>query len=321
MEPMKIVVLDGYTLNPGDLSWDALAALGELQVHDRTSPEEVLHRAQGTEILLTNKTVLSADTIASLAQLRYIGVLATGYNIVDVTAAAERGITVTNVPTYSTRSVAQLVFAHLLNFCHHVQEHSQGVRAGRWVNSADFSYWDWPLVELVGRVLGIVGYGRIGRATADLGRAFGMDVLAYDPAAADPAGGVRLVDLATVFGASDVVSLHCPLTPETQNLVNAERLALMKPFAILINTSRGPLIDEAALADALNAGRLAGAGLDVLSAEPPRDDNPLLRARNCVISPHIAWATQAARRRLMSTVVANIRAYLRQEPVNVVCSV
>ncbi len=317
---MKIVVLDGYTLNPGDLSWDALAALGELQVHDRTPAEEVLHRARGAEIVLTNKTVLSAETITSLEQLRYIGVLATGYNIVDVSAAAGRGITVTNVPTYSTRSVAQLVFAHLLNFCHHVQEHSQGVRAGRWVNAADFSYWDWPLVELDGRVLGIVGYGRIGRATADLGRAFGMEVLAYDPAAVDAAGGARLADLATVFREGDVVSLHCPLTPETENLVNAGRLALMKPSAVLINTSRGPLIDEAALADALNAGRLAGAGLDVLSTEPPRADNPLLRARNCVISPHVAWATQSARRRLMATAVANIRAYLRREPVNVVRS-
>jgi len=317
---MKIGVLDGYTLNPGDLSWDALAALGELQVHDRTPAEEVLHRARGAEIVLTNKTVLSAETITSLEQLRYIGVLATGYNIVDVSAAAGRGITVTNVPTYSTRSVAQLVFAHLLNFCHHVQEHSQGVRAGRWVNAADFSYWDWPLVELDGRVLGIVGYGRIGRATADLGRAFGMEVLAYDPAAVDAAGGARLADLATVFREGDVVSLHCPLTPETENLVNAGRLALMKPSAVLINTSRGPLIDEAALADALNAGRLAGAGLDVLSTEPPRADNPLLRARNCVISPHVAWATQSARRRLMATAVANIRAYLRREPVNVVRS-
>jgi glycerate dehydrogenase len=317
---MKIVVLDGYTLNPGDLNWDALAALGELEVHDRTPAEEVLHRARGAEVVLTNKTVLSAETITSLEQLRYIGVLATGYNVVDVAAAAERGITVTNVPAYSTRSVAQLVFAHLLNFCHHVQEHSQGVRAGRWANAADFSYWDWPLVELDGRVLGIVGYGRIGRATADLGRAFGMEVLAYDPAAVDEAGGVRLADLATVFRESDVVSLHCPLTPETEHLVNAGRLALMKPSAILINTSRGPLIDEGALADALNAGRLAGAGLDVLSTEPPRADNPLLRARNCVISPHVAWATQSARRRLMATVVANVRAYLRREPVNVVRS-
>ncbi len=315
---MRIVVLDGYTLNPGDLSWDALAALGDLQVHDRTPADQVLPRAREAEIVLTNKTVLSASTIASLDRLQYIGVLATGYNIVDVAAAANRGITVTNVPTYSTRSVAQLVFAHLLNFCHHVQEHSQGVREGRWSESADFCYWDWPLVELEGRVLGIVGYGRIGRATADLGRAFGMDILAYDPTAIDSPGPVRLADLDTVFRESDVVSLHCPLTPQTQGLVNAERLARMKPSAILINTSRGPLIDETALADALNHGRLAGAGLDVLSTEPPEPDNPLLRAKHCVVSPHIAWATQSARRRLMATVVENIRAYLRRTPVNVV---
>jgi glycerate dehydrogenase len=317
---MKIVVLDGYTLNPGDLSWAELRALGTCEVHDRTPPAQVLERAAGAQILLTNKTVLSAETIARLPNLRYLGVLATGYNVVDLAAAQQRGIPVTNIPDYGTPAVAQMTSALLLELTHHVAHHAQTVRAGRWSRSADFCYWDFPLTELAGSTLGLVGLGRIGQAVAQIGLAFGMNVRAHDcaPPAAPPAG-VELVSLETLFRQSDVLSLHCPLTPQTKGLVNRERLAWLKPTALLINTARGPLVDEAALAEALNSGRLAGAGLDVLSVEPPPPDNPLLTARNCLITPHIAWATCAARNRLMSVAVANIRAFLEGRPQNVVC--
>ena len=314
---MKIVVLDGYTMNPGDLSWEGLEGLGECAVYERTPPERVVERAAGAEVVLTNKVVLDGAVMARLPALRYIGVLATGYNVVDTAAARERGIVVTNVPAYSTRSVAQLVMALVLELAHHVGDHSRGVHEGRWTRSPDFAYWDWPLVELDGLVMGIVGFGQTGRAVADLTRAFGMRVLVHTRTpTAGP--GVEFVDLATLLRRSDVVSLHCPLTPETEGLVNAKRLALMKPTAFLINTSRGPVVNERDLADALNAGRIAGAGLDVLSTEPPKADNPLLGAKNCFITPHFAWATRAARERMMKTVVANVRAFLAGRPQNVV---
>ena len=316
---MKIVVLDSYTLNPGDLSWGGLEALGECAVYDRTAPQDMVDRAGEAEIILTNKTILSADIIGRLTKLRYIGVLATGYNVVDVEAAGERGIPVTNVPSYGTMSVAQMVFAHLLNLTQHVAHHAQTVRDGRWASCPDFCYWDMPLLELAGLTLGIVGFGRIGRAVAALARAFGMKVIVHDVIVpAEMPDGCRMVELEEAFREADVLSLHCPLTPRTQKLVNAERLALMKPTAFLINTSRGPLIDEPALAEALNAGRLAGAGLDVLSTEPPAADNPLLTAKSCYITPHIAWATRSARERLLNIAIDNVAAFIAGRPQNVV---
>ncbi len=316
---MHIVVLDGYTLNPGDLSWDGLSALGHCVVHERTAPSDVIERAQDADIVFTNKTVLDGDALRSLPELRYIGVLATGYNVVDVRAAREQNIVVTNVPAYGTHSVAQQVFALLLELTQHAGHHAGTVREGRWSASPDFCYWDYPLIELEGLTMGIVGLGRIGRAVAKLADAFGMRVLAHDlhpPTAQPPAA--RLVNLDAIFAESDVVSLHCPLTDENRGFVNARRLATMKPSAFLINTSRGLLVNEADLAAALNAGRIAGAGLDVLAVEPPPADNPLLTAKNCCITPHIAWATRAARERLMHVAVENLRAFLDGWSVNVV---
>ncbi|MBN2506261.1 MAG: D-2-hydroxyacid dehydrogenase [Verrucomicrobia bacterium] len=316
---MRIVVLDGYTLNPGDLNWDGLQALGECVVYNRSPPAQVVARAQEAEIVFTNKTVLDAATLQALPQLRYIGVLATGCNVVDLRVARQRRVVVTNIPTYGTRSVAQHVFALLLELTQHVGHHAGTVQNGRWSVSPDFCYWDHPLIELEGLTMGIVGFGRIGQAVATLALAFGMKVLAHDlqpPAALPP--GVRLADLDAVFAQSDVVSLHCPLTAENQGFVNACRLATMKRSAFLINTSRGPLVNEADLAAALNADRIVGAGLDVLAVEPPRADNPLLTARNCLITPHIAWATHSARARLMQIAVENLRAFLAGQPVNVV---
>jgi len=315
---MNIVVLDGLTLNPGDLSWADLQALGPCAVFDRTPSEEVLSRAAGAEILLTNKTELTRATIQSLPRLKYIGVLATGTNIVDLDAARARGIPVTNVPAYGTKSVAQLTFALLLELAQHVGHHAGTVREGRWTRSADWCYWDFTLIELDGLTLGTVGFGRVGRAVGELGAAFGMKVLASDPSAGAPPPFVHLIELAALFRESDIVSLHCPLTPQTAKLVNAQRLSLMKPTAFLLNTSRGPLVDEPALAEALNSGRIAGAGLDVLSVEPPRADNPLLAARNCLITPHMAWGTRAARSRLMHIAVENVRAFFHGKPQNVV---
>jgi glycerate dehydrogenase len=316
---VQIVVLDGYTLNPGDLTWAALKALGPTTVYDRTLPTETVARAADAEVILTNKTVLSRDILHRLPHLRYIGVLATGYNVVDVAAAREQNVPVSNVPNYATPSVVQMVVAHLLNLTLHVADHGHGVAAGRWTQSRDFCYWDSPLVELSGLTIGIIGFGRIGQATAAVAQALGMKVLAHvsTPRSSTPEG-VRFVALDDLLRQSDVVSLHCPLTPATQHLINAERLKLMKPSAYLINTGRGPLIDEPALADALNAGRLAGAGLDVLSTEPPPANNPLLTARNCCITPHIAWATRAARQRLLDDAIANVRAFLAGTPKNVV---
>jgi len=315
----KIVVLDGYTLNPGDLTWKDLESLGSCTVYDRTPPKKVVSRAKDAEIVLTNKTLLFSDVIKQLPKLKYIGVLATGYNVVDVEAAGNMGIPVTNVPAYSTQSVAQMVFAHLLNLTQHVGHHAETVRSQRWTSNPDFCYWDMPLIELVGLTMGIIGFGRIGKVTAKLAQAFGMNVIAYD--VVSPSGmleGCQFVELEDVFRRSDVVSLHCPLTPQTKNIVNKQRLALMKKTAFLINISRGPLVDEQALAQALNNEEIAGAGLDVLSSEPPEKDNPLLKARNCFITPHIAWATRSARERLLKVVVDNVAAFLAGKPQNLV---
>lgn len=308
---MRIVVLDGYALNPGDLSWAPLEALGELEVHPRTPPGQVVARAAGAPFVLTNKTPLGLAEFGALPELRYVGVLATGTNVVDVAAAASRGIAVTNVPGYSTPSVAQMTFALLLELTHAVGDHARGVRAGRWCVSPDFSYWESPLVELAGLTFGIVGFGAIGRAVAGVAEAFGMRVVAHTRAPSpEPAPGIRFVGLDDLFRESDVVSLHCPLTEETRGLVDARRLALMKPTAYLLNTARGPLVDERALADALGAGCLAGVGLDVLCAEPPRPGNPLLTTPRCLITPHIGWATKAARRRLLGEAAENLRAFV-----------
>lgn len=315
----RIVVLDGYTLNPGDLSWDGLEALGSFTVYDRTADEDAVGRAGDAEIVITNKTELSAEVIEGLPGLKYIGVLATGYNVVDLEAARSRGIIVTNVPAYGTRSVAQMAFAHLLNLAQHVRDHAQTVSSGKWSSCPDFCYWDTPLIELAGLTMGIVGLGRIGRATANLAIAFGMQVIAYDIAApADLPEGCRLVGLDDVFRESDVVSLHCPLTSENKGIVDEQRLAMMKKTAFLINTSRGALVDEQALAETLNDERIAGAGLDVLTLEPPEKDNPLLKAKNCFVTPHISWATRSARARLLEVAVENVAAFLAGKPQNVV---
>ena len=314
---MKIVVLDGYGLNPGDLSWDAVSQLGELTVYDRTSSEEVIERSAGAEAILTNKTVITAEIMEALPDLKYIGVLATGYNVVNVNAAREKGIVVTNIPAYSTPSVAQMVFAHILNIAQQVQHHSEEVRKGRWTNNADFCFWDTPLIELREKKIGLVGLGHTGYNTARIAIGFGMQVTAYTSKSSlqlPPEIKKRTLD--ELFSECDIVSLHCPLTDETKELVNAERLRLMKPTAILINTGRGPLVNEQDLADALNAGKLYAAGLDVLSSEPPKADNPLLTARNCYITPHIAWASLEARTRLMDILVENIKAFQAGKPVN-----
>ncbi|MCC6293833.1 MAG: D-2-hydroxyacid dehydrogenase [Bryobacterales bacterium] len=313
---MKIVILDGYCLNPGDLSWDGLRALGSVTVHDRTAAADTATRLAGAEIVFTNKTALTAEVFAATPTLRYAGVLATGYNIVDVAAARARGITVTNIPTYGTASVAQHAFALLLELTQHVGLHDQAVRGGEWSRSPDWCFSKTPLVELSGKTLGIVGYGRIGRATAAIGRAFGMRIVAAD--ARQEGDGAEWRGIDELLGESDAVSLHCPLTPETNGLMNAARLRLMKPTAFLLNTSRGPLIVNQDLADALNAGVIAGAGLDVLDVEPPQHGNPLIGAKNCIVTPHMAWATREARARLMDIAVENLRAFLSGVPVNTV---
>ena len=314
---MKIVVLDGYGLNPGDLSWSGMEALGELTVYDRTSPSELLERSEGAEVLITNKTLITAENMAELPNLKYIGVLATGYNVVDIDAAKARVIVVTNIPAYSTNSVAQMVFAHVLNITQRVGYYANENTQGRWTNNADFCYWDTNLVELDGKKMGIVGLGNIGKATARIALAFGMEVLAYtSKEQKDLPLGVKKVTLDELFAESDVLSLHCPLTPDTKEMVNAERLRMMKPNAILINTGRGPLVNEQDLADALNEGRIAGAGLDVLSVEPALANNPLLSAKNCFITPHIAWATKEARTRLMDIAVNNLKSYQKGNIIN-----
>ena len=314
---MKIVALDGYAANPGDLSWDELKTLGDCIIYERTTPEQVLERAEGAEILLTNKVIITAEHMAALPQLKYIGVLATGYNIVDVAAAKERGIIVTNIPAYSTPSVAQMVFAHLLNIAQQVKHHSDEVRSGRWSASKDFCFWDTPLLELRGMKIGIVGLGHTGYTTARIAIGFGMEVYAYTSKSSfQLPPEIKKMELDQLFAECDIVSLHCQLTEDTRELVNARRLKLMKPSAILINTGRGPLVNEQDLADALNNGQIFAAGLDVLSQEPPCPDNPLLTARNCYITPHIAWASTAARTRLMNILLDNVKGYLNGKVIN-----
>ncbi|MGI6367483.1 MAG: D-2-hydroxyacid dehydrogenase [Anaerolineae bacterium] len=316
---MKIVVLDGGTLNPGDLTWEGLEALGQTEIYDRTPEELVLERSRDAKVLLVNKVVIGRQHIEQLPKLRFICVLATGYNVIDVDAAREKGIAVANIPTYGTQSVAQMVMAHVLNLTQHVGYHADTVRAGRWSRSDDWCYWDFPMIELHGLTMGVVGYGRIGRNSASVARAFGMKILAYDEFVKDSGEpDVEMVDFETLLQRSDVVTFHTPLTPQTEGMLNAETLKLMKKTAFVINTSRGPVIDSAALADALNNDRLAGAGLDVLDVEPPPADHPLLTAKNCYVTPHISWATRSARARLMQTAVDNVASYIQGKPQNVV---
>lgn len=314
---MKIVILDGYATNPGDLSWDGLKALGELAVYDRTPPELTVERAAGAEVLISNKVFLGAEEMSALPDLRYVGIQATGVNVVDLAAAKQHGVAVTNVPAYSTSSVAQHVFALLLELARGVGCHAELVKGGAWSNCPDFAFQETPQIELSGKIMGIIGFGDIGKATARIAQAFEMNVLAHTRTPAPQAfPSVDFTSLDRLLRESDVVSLSCPLTPETEALINAERLSLMKKSAFLINTGRGLLVDEFALAAALKDGQIAGAGLDVLSQEPPPADNPLLDAPNCFITPHLAWATRAARQRLVDELAANLKAFLDGEVRN-----
>lgn len=316
---MKIVVLDGYAANPGDVSWEAMQSLGELTVYDRTAPDEVLERAAEADAVLTNKVVITAAMMAQLPALKYIGVLATGYNVVDVKAAREQGIIVTNIPAYSTDSVAQLTFAHILNITHRVGHYASQNRQGRWSSNPDFVYWDTPLIELSGKTMGIVGLGSIGMKVATIARQFGMDVFALTSKnSSDLPQGLQKTTLDGLLAISDVLSLHCPLTDDTYHLIDAKALSKMKPGAILINTGRGPLVDEEAVAKALNSGQLMAYGADVMSVEPPQPSNPLLRCPNAYLTPHIAWATFEARQRLMQIAVDNLQCFIDGQPQNVV---
>jgi glycerate dehydrogenase len=314
---IDIVVLDGFTLNPGDLSWDALDALGNTRVYERTDEKDILSRIGDAQAVLTNKTPLSAETIAALPSLKYIGVLATGYNVVDISAAKQHGIVVCNIPSYGTAAVAQFAIAMLLEICHHVAHHSAAVHAGRWSESIDWCFWDHPLIELEGKTMGIIGFGRIGQRTGEIASALGMRVLAND-AQQTQAGleKARYVSLDTLLRESDVISLHCPLFEETRGIINAETIGKMKDGVILLNNSRGPLIVEQDLADALNSGKVRAAGLDVVSEEPIRSDNPLLSAKNCIITPHISWAPKESRQRLMDIAVENLRQFTLGSPQN-----
>ena len=315
---MKIVVLDGHTLNPGDLSWKEIEKSGELTVYDYTAPEQTIERATGAEIVFTNKTVLDESIIAQLTDMKFIGVLATGYNVVDTNAAREAGIVVSNIPAYSTASVAQMVFAHILHFTQHVAVHAQSVSKGDWSKSKDFAYWLFPQTELADKTMGIIGFGQIGQAVAKIALAMGMKVIFNNRSKKETNLDAQQVDLDVLLKESDFISVNCPLTDQNKGFINAEALRKMKPGAFLVNTGRGPLINEADLADALNSGEIAGAGLDVLSAEPPASDNPLLTAKNCFITPHIAWATLEARTRLMKIARDNLSAFLSGNAINVV---
>jgi glycerate dehydrogenase len=315
-----MVVLDGFTLNPGDLSWEPLKKYGELAVYDRSPSGTVLERAAEAEVLFTNKTPLGEDLFNKLPKLKYVGVLATGYNIIHVDAARKNGVTVTNIPDYGSYSVAQLTFALLLELCHHAQRHSDSVMKGKWAASADWCFWEHPLIELAGKTLGIIGFGKIGQKVGDIATGFGMNILgtARHQSAQSHRRNFRWVEIPELLEQSDVISLHCPLTPETKGLINERSLKTMKSTAFLLNTSRGPLVVDQELADALNTDVIAGAGLDVLSVEPPPKDNPLFKAKNCIITPHIAWATKEARSRLMNMAVKNLEAFIALNPVNVV---
>lgn len=313
---MKICILDGYSLNPGDLDWSPVERLGDVTLFDRTPADKIVERAADADIVLTNKVPFSADTLRQLPRLRFICVLATGYNIIDTEAAARQGVVVANIPAYSTMSVAQMAFAHILNITNHVASYAREVADGKWTNCPDFCFWDSALTELAGKTMGIVGLGNTGMATARIAVAMGMKVVALTSKSADTLPeGITPAPLDDVLATADIVSLHCPLTSSTRHLINAEAIGKMKPSAILINTGRGPLVNEQAVADALNGGRLAAFGADVLSQEPPRGDNPLLSARNCFLTPHIAWATLEARTRLMSTATENVRQFIAGEPV------
>ena len=316
---MKIVVLDGYTENPGDLSWNGLESLGELTVYDRTQPDEIAARIRGAGAVYVNKVALDRETIFSAPDLKFIGVLATGYNVVDIAAARERGIAVCNIPTYGTAAVGQFAIAMLLEICHHVAHHSDAVHAGRWEQNADWCFWDYPLIELAGKTMGIIGFGRIGQTTGRIARALGMNVIAYDEY--ESGAGRALAEytaLDALFARSDVIALHCPLLPSTQGIINRENIAKMKDGVIILNNARGPLIVEQDLADALNSGKVYAAGLDVVSTEPIRGDNPLPKAKNCLITPHISWAPKESRQRLMEIAADNLRRFLEGSPVNVV---
>ena len=319
---MKIVVLDGYTENPGDLSWTALEALGELTVYDRTSltdENEIITRIGDAEVVYTNKTPITKNVIDSCPNLKFISVLATGYNVVDYVYAKEKGIPVTNVPTYGTAAVGQFAIALLLEICHHVAHHSDAVHAGRWETNPDWCFWDYPLIELADKTMGIIGVGRIGQQTGRIAKALGMKVIAYDSFQSDSGRAIgEYVDLDTLLATSDVIALHCPLFPETQGIINKDTIAKMKDGVIILNNSRGPLVVEQDLADALNSGKVYAAGLDVVSTEPIKGDNPLLKAKNCIITPHISWAPKESRQRIMDCAEANLKAWLAGAPVNVV---
>ena len=319
---MKIVVLDGYTENPGDLSWAELEKLGQLTVYDRTAYGEsplIAQRIGDAEVIVTNKTPISQQTLEQCPNLKLIAVLATGYNVIDCAAARKKGISVVNVPTYGTASVSQYSIALLLEICHQIGHHDQSVHAGNWANTADWCYWDYPLIELEGKTMGIIGFGRIGQAEGRIARALGMRVLAYDLYPSDSGRAIgAYVDLDALYRQSDVISLHCNLTPENTRMINKDSIAKMKDGVILINNARGQLIDEQDVADALNSGKLAAAGLDVVYTEPIREDNPLLKAKNCIITPHISWAPKESRQRIMDVTAENIRAFLAGRPQNVV---
>lgn len=316
---MKIVILDGYTENPGDLSWEGFEKLGELTVYDRTPAEEIVSRIGEADAVIVNKTPLSEEIFAACPSVRYVGVLATGYNVVDVRAARERNIPVCNIPAYGTAAVAQMTMALLLEICHHVQAHSQAVKEGEWTDNGDWCFWKYPLIELAGKTMGIIGFGRIGQAVGRLAKAFGMEVIACDAHESESGKEIgTYVTLEELYQRSDVISLHCPLFPENQGMINRESVGRMKDGVILLNTSRGLLVDEEALAEALKGGKILGAGLDVVSAEPVKADNPLLGCDNCIITPHIAWAPRESRQRLMDIAVDNLRAFCQGKPVNVV---
>jgi glycerate dehydrogenase len=316
---MKIVVLDGYTENPGDLSWDGLKALGEFTVYDRTSKDKIIERIDNADAVLINKTPITREILEQCKSVKYIGVLATGYNVVDCGAARERSIPVTNIPGYSTNGTAQFAIALLLEICHHIGHHDRAVREGHWENCADFCFWDYPLIELTGKTMGIFGFGRIGRNVGRIGKALGMEIIACDESPTEQGKAIAsYVSKEVLFSRSDIISLHCPLLPSTQGLINKAAIASMKDNVIIINNSRGPVIVEQDLADALNSGKVFAAAVDVVSEEPIKGDNPLLKAKNCIITPHISWASKESRTRLMDIAVGNLKAFIDGKPVNVV---
>jgi glycerate dehydrogenase len=319
---MDIVILDGYTENPGDLSWEGFEKLGNLTVYDRTSltdPSEAVGRIGGAEAVITNKTPIPAEVISACPSIKYIGVLATGYNIVDAAAAKARGIPVCNIPTYGTDAVGQFAIALLLEICHHIGHHDGAVKEGRWEKNADWCFWDYPLIELAGKTLGIIGFGRIGQTTGRIAKALNMKVIAHDTYPNEAGRSIaEYVGLEELFAQSDVIALHCPLFPETQGIISKANIAKMKDGVIILNNSRGPLVVEQDLAEALNSGKVYAAGLDVVSSEPIKGDNPLLKAKNCIITPHISWAPKESRRRLLDIAVENLAAFVKGSPVNVV---